>query len=794
MSPPRRSSSAPGERDLESYRDISDDVIESDFVPYACLYDPDTLATKNGELLQIIRITGLGFDAQSQGDLRSNIRAAIRQCIPDTTYAIWLHTLRRRQSLLSAAKFPDRFSADIDEAWRAQHPASASFVNELYVTVVKAAQQANLSSMEAMRQSLWPPNDRAQRTAYLDNALKELTLTTGNIIKTLGAFGARKLTTVERNGVCYGEHIEFIEKLINLEERPMEIPRRDLSIVLTSGEITFGYNAMEVRTAEGHRRFACILSLKEYKESTLPGIDKFLEIPCELIVTQCFDYVGGEKARAAYETQARYLSISGDTELAKWVEIDRLTSASNTAKTFGEQQTSIFLIAPSMKQLEANVRMTQKALARIGMVVVREDLRFEECYWAQLPSNFPFVIRKHSVDAGHLAGFANLQRQPMGNAAGSDWGPPVSLLPSVQDTPYFFNFQRNVGGAVNGHTIITGPKGSGRTTFTHFLLSQARKLNMNICYIDTHGRAGDFINAMGGQYVTPGTAQLRLNPFGLSASRPNQEFLGLWLSTLIDPYGHQLSHASLSFFQSLIDQLFKLPPSQRRLSALLPIVREADAMLASGLQRWCAGGEFGELFDMPADQFSMGPLTAWNLAPWAKTDATLLPLAGYLLHRLTSSLTGTPTMIVLDEGFSLLRTPLFGPRTGPWLDFLAQNNAAVMFSTSDIPGSAVHPFTPVVAQKAASIFALPDNESPADYAMGFAFREGELGALAHMDRAAHQVLLKRGDEATLLKVQLAPLGPQNLAILAGQKTATKSPEETLRELMGHAPAAAGALS
>ena len=36
------------QRDLQALRDIADDVIESYFVPYACLIDPSTIITKNG--------------------------------------------------------------------------------------------------------------------------------------------------------------------------------------------------------------------------------------------------------------------------------------------------------------------------------------------------------------------------------------------------------------------------------------------------------------------------------------------------------------------------------------------------------------------------------------------------------------------------------------------------------------------------------------------------------------------------------------------------------------------------
>ena len=772
-------------RDLESFRDISDDVIESDFLPYACLFDPSTIATKDGELLQIIKITGLGFDAKIQGDLRAAIRRTIKEYIPNTDYAIWLTTLRRKQVLTGHAHFADKFSGQLDEAWRASHPISASYVNELYITLVKAGDASSLRSLKTIAQSLWPPRDTAIREQQLATALGELCATSAKLLAQWKPFGARMLTTVERGGVFYGEHLEFLEKLINLEERPMELPLRDLSQVLTSGEITFGHNAMEVRTADGHRRFAAILSLKEYKESTLAGIDQFLEIPCELIVSQCFDFIGAKQARESYEKQARYLGMSGDKELAKWMEIDRLMQDHTaTEKAFGQQQTSIFLIGPTLAQVEGNVKMVQRSLSRLGMVVVREDLRFEECYWSQLPANFSFIARNKSIDTDHLAGFANLQAAPMGNAAGSPWGPPVSLFTTLQDAPYFFNFHSNGAPNQGAHSIILGRPNTGRTTLTHFLLAQARKLPVSIWYVDAHGRSAPAISAMGGTTVTPGSASCKLNPFHLPETTANRDFLALWVSTLIDPYGAQLTQSSFAFFQSLIDQMLALPRAARRLSALLPIVREADGVLANSLQRFCAGGQYGELFDMPEDQFKPAPLISWDISRWMNDPNASIPLAGYLLHRLTGALDGKPTLIVLDEGFRLLNTPLFAPRAANWLDYLTQNNAAAILTTDAIVDSGSTMFSAAVSARAATIFAMPDSHVESEYMTGFGLTDTEVSSLNYIDARQRQVFMKRGTEGLVLKMNLAGLNATTLATLSG-RPATPAPTaaDTLAALM-----------
>ncbi len=768
-------------KELEALHDIADDVIESDFVPYACLFDASTIATKDGELLQTIKITGMGYDTNAHNDLRASVRAAIRQAIPDDSYAIWLHTLRRKQQTGHRAHYPDPFSGKIDEAWRQMQSSAISYTNELYVTIVHAGSDTSLRSGKVLAQSLLRKRDISVRSDEMSLRLRELTAVTDNMLDMLKAFGPKRLTTVEREGIFYNEQMEFLEKLTNLEERPMRVEERDLSHVLTSGEITFGFNAMEVRTEDGVRRFAAILTLKEYKESMLAGIDKFLEIPCELIISQCFDFTGAASAREAYEKQSRYLNYSGDKELAKWMEIDRLMQAPDTSRSFGQQQTSIFLIAPGVNQLENNVRMVQRALNRIGMLVVREDLRFEECYWSQLPANFNFITRKHSVDTDHLAGFVNLQAAPMGNATGSPWGPPVSIFTTMQETPYYFNFHRQS----SAHTIVLGKPGSGRTSFTHFLIAQARKLPMKLWYIDAHGRAGAFVEAMGGQVLTPGTPECKFNPFLLPDNPANREFLALWLSTLIDPSGTQLNRSTLSFFQMAVEYMMQQPPTNRRMATLATFLREADPLLATTVQKFVAGGPFGELFDMPEDNFNPGKLTCWNVSRWLADPVTRAPLAAYLLHRLTASLDRSPTLLVLDEGFQLLDTPLFSARAGGWCDYLSQQNAAAIFTTEHIEASASYAYASVIAAKAATIFAMPDKHPDSGYSMGFSMSPEEVATLSYINPAAHQILQKRGNETVVIRAALGTLPPAVLQVLSGTVPAPElSPAAMLAQLMG----------
>lgn len=62
---------------------------------------------------------------------------------------------------------------------------------------------------------------------------------------------------------------------------------------------------------------------------------------------------------------------------------------------------------------------------------------------------------------------------------------------------YHFNFHYKN----NGNRIIVGPKGTGKTTLTHFLLAQSLKFDIKIIYIDLESRSDKFLKSINGNTV-----------------------------------------------------------------------------------------------------------------------------------------------------------------------------------------------------------------------------------------------------------------------------------------------------
>lgn len=775
--------------DLETYRDISDDVIESDFVPYACPYDDNIILTKNGQLVQTIKISGLDYDTaiDDAKPLRTALRDAIRDIIPSSDYAIWLHTMRRRVRLTPQGEFPDAFSNRTHEVWREVQQWDNAYINEVYISIVKEHQPITLRNPKLIPKTFLARSINKERAIWFERASKEIKRTTAAFCDRLKTYRARPLSVVEREGKFYHEGVEFLAKLINLKDTPMPLSMIDLSHELTTGDITFGHNAMEVRSRDGQRRFAALLTVKEYKEASLHALDQFLEIPCEIIVSQSFDYIGAAKARDAYELQHRYLKIGGDEQMIAMSEVsDVVESGRTSVKDFGESQTTLFVIATSTKELEANIRMIRRALARIGIVSVREDMLLEDCYWSQLPANLHFSRRMQPISTGHLGGFTSLQSMPMGNAIGSNWGPPVTLFPTVGGTPYFFNFHRGN----SGHTTLIGPQGTGKTTLMHFLITQARKLNARIWYIDSRGKTDIWAAAMGAahhKFTATGTLA-RMSPLTAPDTPEHRDFLSVWLTTLIDPTGSKINRAAVQFFRALVDRIYTLPPEQRSLSLVAQQLAEADMMLASDLAKWVGSGALAPIFENSTETFKIDDFTLFDISELAGDPVTRAPVAAYLLHHLTGKLDGRPTIIVLDEAWHLLSTPLFASRVEDWLEHVTSKNAITLSTTEDIEASAAYLFAGRLTAKAATQLYLPNADAGFEYVSAFGLNEQETMIVQQMRNTERHVLTKRGRENAILKADLAPLGDVLYTLASTEKPTQErvlTAEEQLARLMGY---------
>ena len=99
----------------------------------------------------------------------------------------------------------------------------------------------------------------------------------------------------------------------------------------------------------------------------------------------------------------------------------------------------------------------------------------------------------------------------------------------------------------------------------------------------------------------------------------------------------------------------------------------------------------GRLLDAEAEHLGDATVQAFETEGLIGTSAAPAVLA-YLFHRVENRLDGSPTLLIVDEGWLALDDPTFGAQLREWLKTLRKKNTGVVFATqslADIETSAI---------------------------------------------------------------------------------------------------------
>jgi len=733
---------------------------ESDFIPYACHFDDHTILTKSGDLLQIIKINGLEFETADEDFLcfRKNLRNTLFRSIAKHGTGLYVHTVRRKQSVFPEGRFDPGFPDLLNSAWKEKHSRLKLFVNDFYLTIIQRPQSSPLGGIQAWLNSLSRKNDQRLKNDQLQAAHKELTAISRRFLTNLKDYGPRLLGIVGSEKGTYSEPAEFFSLLINLESRRVLAPQMGLDRYLPQKRLLFGKDALEVRGTLGSN-VGAMLSIKEYPDESRVGmLDSFLEIPAEFILTQSFLFTDRQTALGKIQTQQRKMIQTEDLAVSQIEQIDEaLDDASSGRIGFGMHHLTALVCADDLKQLDKALSEVEAAFLNLGIVAVREDLNLEPCFWAQLPGNSPFIARDAMISTANFAGFASLHNYPCGRLKKNHWGPAVTALETVSGTAYFFNFHRQDV----GHTTIIGPTGTGKSVLLNFLLAQSLKFLPKIFFFDKDRGAEIFIRALGGVHSTLGLSRPSgFNPLKLPDTPENRAFLADWLQILLTAHGETLSAEQAAKIREAVDGNFKLDFQNRLLGNVAPFLGIGGPGSLSGrLALWYEQGPRANLFGNVNDQLKFDQnLFCFEMGEILEDKLGLPAVLAYLFHRINLELNGQPTIIVLEEGWKLLDNPFFAPKIKDWLQTIRKRNGLVIFLTPNIE-SAIHSAIgdALVQQSATSIF-LPNHKATHEgYCGAFKLSEKEYELVRTLDPKDRCFLIKHGKDSVLARLDLTGL-------------------------------------
>jgi type IV secretion system protein TrbE len=162
-----------------------------------------------------------------------------------------------------------------------------------------------------------------------------------------------------------------------------------------------------------------------------------------------------------------------------------------------------------------------------------------------------------------------------------------------------------------------------------------------------------------------------------------------WVAAILAREGVTVSPEAKEHLWSALTSLASAPAAERTLTGLSVLLQ--SGALKRALRPYCVGGPWGRLLDAETERLGEADVQAFETEGLIGTGAAPAVLA-YLFHRVEGRLDGSPTLLIVDEGWLALDDPTFGAQLREWLKTLRKKNASVVFATqslADIETSAI---------------------------------------------------------------------------------------------------------
>lgn len=762
---------------------------EAEYIPYKCLWNDRTILTKNDDFIQVVKFGGYSFETADDEDvdIRKGIRNLLFKGIGAGQFSLYFHTIRRRQSVFDKGDdetgLPPGFARYMEQSWREKHRNHQSFVNELYITIIRKKSVEGMAFVDGVLKKMKQQTENAAWEVAMKDAYEELEEMSNRVVTTLRDYKPEVLGSYTTEEGTYSELLEFFTRIINpgVNTRVL-LPSMELDKYLSVNRLYFGQRAIEIKSSTGSR-FAGMLSIKEYGQQTSATMmDGFLQMPFELVITQSFSFIDRQNAINSMKIQQGRMIASNDVAVSQIAEINEALDDAMSGKIgFGKHHMTVLCIDDTPKSLESSMSMALTELSNTGVIPVREKVNMEPCFWAQLPGNIDFAARRATINTLNLASFGSLHNYPTGKMKNNHWGDYVTVLDTTSGTPFFFNFHvRDVG-----HTTIIGPTGAGKTVLMNFLCAQAVKFNCRMFFFDKDRGAEIFIRALGGHYtiIDPGK-KCGFNPLQLEESGENKTFLGDWMKHLVSVNGEVISAEDVAQINEAIVGNFKLKHEDRTLGNVVPFLGLAGpGTLAGRIGMWHGNGSHSNVFDNPVDtiDFTKNNIFGFEMAELLKDAPSLGPVLMYVFHKINLSLDGTPTMIVLDEAWALIDNDIFAPRIKDWLKVLRKLNCFVIFATQSVEDASKSKISDTLIQQTATQIFLPNLKATDVYRSHFMLSQREYTLIKTTDPTTRFFLVKQGVDAVVARIDLSGMDDV-INVLSGRAETVLLLDEIVNEV------------
>ncbi|MGA2655155.1 MAG: TraM recognition domain-containing protein [Gammaproteobacteria bacterium] len=744
-------------------------------------YDEFLLRTKQDHLIAIIKLSGLYGETKNPSELDQykDLWSDLLTSIASANCVICFHVLQKIDEQYPEGGFAPGFARQLNEAYRKSHFAEPKYYQEYYLSIVHMPAKHE-EFTRVFEHLSFNKKDREIRL-HLSEAKKLLMDIVQRYLYALKIYQPCLLTVYKGPQGLASEPLEFINYLLNLNEKRVYLSEQDYSHILPAKRIY-----AQKQTLKVGETYTGILGVKAYCAQTqFATLNQLLALPGKFILSQVF--MPADKSIVLSQINKQNTRLKNANDLAR-TQIAQIQQAQDQVASgeiaYGEHCLSLMCIANDAQTLEKLLANADAKLIDVGIHAIREDLNLEMAYLAAIPGHQHFLTRKSLLSTRNMADLCTFNNHYRGEAKGSIWGHPVSLLSSKNGNNIYFNFHIDKVGS----TAIYGQTGTGKTLLTDFLLAQSTKFieqGLRVFFFDYLRGSEPFIRALKGDYVRIGVDVKAFNPLQMPDTPQNRKDLTSWLSLLLSPEGETLTAEDRSIIHDAIETIFDNPIEHRNLTELAPSLKLPH--LKQRLALWYGQGSHHDYFGANADQFSLnGSIIGMDMTVVLKDDLALAPTLFYLLMRIRYAMQQTehaPFIIVLEEGWSLLRSKMFRHILEEWILTIRRQNGIVIFLTQNPEQlNQYAELSEIINSNVQTKIFFPNHQaSKKVYCELLGLTEYEHYLIKSTPKSSHYFLLKQAEHSCLATIPLAGL-EDYICVLSGDMKKALLLDEIRRDL------------
>ena len=718
---------------LREYRNKADRL--ADFLPWAALVAPGVVLNKDGSFQRTSRFRGPDLDSATPAELvatTARLNSALRRL--GSGWSIFVEAVRRPALDYPVCAFPDPASALVERERAAQFAEEGAHFESRYFLTFLWMPPAE----DAARAESWLYEGKAEKGVDPRELLEGFADRTDRLLRLFEGFFP------EVQWLDDGETLSYLHSCISTRLHDVRVPETPMHLdaLLADEPLTGG---LEPRLGAAHLRTLTVIG---FPSATFPGLLDELNAlgfayrwstraimldksdATKLLSKIRRQWFAKRKSVAAIlkEVMTNEASVLVDSDAANKAE-----DADAALQELGADHVGLALVTATVTVWDEEpalaaekLRLVEKVIQGRDFTCVTEGMNAIEAWLGSLPGHVYGNVRQPPISTLNLAHMMPLSAVWAGPEHDAHFNaPPLFYAKTEGSTP--FRFSLHVGDV--GHSLVVGPTGAGKSVLLAMMALQFRRYaGSQIFAFDFGGSIRAAALACGGDWQDLGSSlsedsdePVLLQPLARIHEPAQRNWASEWLQAILAAEGVALDPETKDHLWSALSSLASAPVAERTLTGLAVLLQ--SQALKQALAPYCVGGPFGRLLDAESERLGEASFQAFETEGLTGSAAAPAVLS-YLFHRIEGRLDGSPTLIIIDEGWLVLDSPAFAAQLREWLKTLRKKNASVVFATQSLADIETSAIAPAIIESCPTRIFLPNDRAVEPQILGIYRRFG----------------------------------------------------------------------